>query len=103
MATFKVGDRVKVVSGGDGQERQALGTCGTVIGLPGPAGLYEVRMDIGLTNRGFDWLWWPHELAPLTDPKADEFIESLKKLKPLHEEPRVVHQLQAAWNKVLGA
>ena len=29
-----------------------------------------------------------YSLAPLTDPKADEFIDSIKKLKP-YEEPKV--------------
>jgi hypothetical protein len=33
------------------------------------------------------WLWHAHELAPLTDPKADEFIERVKKWKP---EPEIV-------------
>jgi hypothetical protein len=37
--------------------------------------------------------WWfaPEALAPLTDPKADAFIEGIKKLKP-YEEPKVVKE-----------
>lgn len=80
MATFRVGQRVRCIS-------YPL-NCSSLIGREGmvdhfAAEYVEVRFD-GITspasggNGCFAML--PSELAPLTDPLADAFIEFLKKL-----------------------
>jgi hypothetical protein len=98
MAMFKVGQRVKVVGHVlEPGNMDFRGLCGTVLG-------HESDYNLGLTvvveldgKRSFGgYCFAPEELAPLTDPKADEFIESIKKLKPLHEEPKVQRTKQDA-------
>ena len=91
MATFKVGQRVRIVQhifvpqAGGKAYPDAVGREATILRL--------------CLQRPFDWviqidnipgeaLAQNAELAPLTDPGADAFIESLKKLKH-YEEPRV--------------
>jgi hypothetical protein len=102
MATFKVGQRVKVVSveGAITQaDLEALGKEGVIVAL-GPVrcgGIlssidreYNVRLEgVSVTpNYGFDAC----HLAPLTDPKADAFIERIKNLKPYEEPTRNPYQ-----------
>jgi hypothetical protein len=89
MATFKVGDRVRVVNISDPgkspspRDMLLLGREGVIVGLgPVETGLfsrwrraYEVKLDgDAIAEYGFD----AHHLAPLTDPKADAFVESLR-------------------------
>ena len=92
MANFKVGQRVRVIAVHQDvvkREDHLIGREGCITAycpdyvrhgrwLP-----WEVRLDGGLLC-GFA----AHHLAPLTDPKADEFIERIKNLKP-YEEPLV--------------
>ena len=79
MATFKVGQRVRVIKHYVGLvpfDVAHLGKEGVVINvsphLPYP---YWVALDSGIVH-----YFAAEELTPLTDPKADEFIARLKKL-----------------------
>lgn len=97
MATFKVGQRVKKIrhrlpSEPDYDPRQVyivpLGHEGTVLG-------YAADGDVRVTFDNFQLPSWadcvecrPGQLAPLTDPLADAFVASIKRLKP-YEEPKV--------------
>jgi hypothetical protein len=83
MATFKVGQRVKVVSCAPGKEYW-LGHETTIIGLPGSVPDYPLRYKLSSAPA-----WCGHYdyacasadvLAPLTDPGADAFMERIKKL-----------------------
>lgn len=91
MANFKVGQRVRVIEPRSihyGKEGSVMGfSTGPFFSninggafMHGP--FYRVRIDgYGeLTRNGRRLCFPPHSLAPLTDPKADAFIESLKKL-----------------------
>ena len=100
MATFKVGQRVKIVSlaGWDPGETGGppLGAEGIVVEVDCGCWRYIVDMPGYLhqptdmeqqTHWGFDG----PELAPLTDPGADAFLERIRKLKP-YDEPKVEHE-----------
>lgn len=104
MATFKVGQRVRItdISNRDLCPNFAADVIGRhgVIEEERPSGDYFNRWvvryygppardanEFGPNRAAFRSC----DLAPLTDPKADEFIESLKKLKP-YEEPVVAAQ-----------
>jgi hypothetical protein len=88
MATFKVGQRVRVIAH-YGDEPAPKG------GWIGREGIVIARRWRGIFSGwrwylnlgGFEWYFHDAELAPLTDPKADEFIEAVKKWKP---EPEIV-------------
>ncbi len=88
MSAFKVGQRVRVVGQDEGSVTWwgcVRGREATIVAIP-----FENR-DCGIEIEGDTRTWRAdfHRLAPLTDPKADAFIESIKKLKP-YEEPVVV-------------
>lgn len=98
MAVFKVGQRVRKVASMHKRDfslidpkspvRVPLGALGTVMRLRDD-GAYSVAFDNYKGIAG-DTGWFrqmDYCLAPLTDPKADEFIERLKKLG---KEPRIV-------------
>lgn len=96
MATFSMGQRVRMLPTIDND----WGDEGTVTGFyygPWDAPRFEgycvmVKADhhrSGDPRWDNDWCCHPRDLAPLTDPKAERFIESIKKLKP-YEEPKVV-------------
>lgn len=92
MATFRVGQRVKYVSGI--LPRHPIGSEGTVVAVPA----IELQSGDGGVSVKFDSDHAPgyshvrsSSVVPLTDPKADAFIESLKKLKP-YEEPKVLKE-----------
>jgi hypothetical protein len=78
MATFKVGQRVKMI---DGAYRYvACGAEGTVTIFPHALDdevcvTTDQRFYDELGNHSCSWYFRPHQLAPLTDPKADAFIE----------------------------
>jgi hypothetical protein len=86
MATFKVGQRVKRVV--DPMTDPVLLRTDVPLGSTGVVN--------GLDRDGDCFVMWDHAgqqrlvfastIAPLTDSKADAFIESLKRLKP-YEEP----------------
>lgn len=86
MATFKVGQRVKVVSAYWAHELIGLeGVIAPDWDSPPPPGWHNVTL--GVPNAGgYDswarpgWQFASHHLAPLTDPKADAFIERIKRL-----------------------
>lgn len=86
---FKVGDRVRIVYHG-----KHFGKCGTIwrigegmwakgCGVVDPDAIgHDVDVDgYGrLSANGFLISYLSHNLRPLTDPKADEFIERIKQL-----------------------
>lgn len=89
MASFKVGQRVRIVS--------AQGWDSGVPTTPSPVGLEGIVVEVGagaweygveihaLRHNPTDfapnvWGFDTHNLAPLTDPAADQFIERMKKL-----------------------
>ena len=72
MATFHVGQRVKRI--GEGMFIP-LGSEGTIIS-PVYDGLCQWRVAFDGLH---EWNCVQENLAPLTDPKADEFIERIKK------------------------
>lgn len=88
---FRAGQRVRRVrSGGEDPSLHLipLGATGTVASASFVIGITEfvhVNWDVALPE-DFGYVF-PWTLAPLTDPKADEFIESLKKLS---EEPLIL-------------
>lgn len=92
MTTFRVGQRVRIVWLGGAAARRAsdvLGREGTITAIPSawhPRAECDVEIDgapavaYGYEDR--PWAALFVNLAPLTDPKADAFIESVKKWKP---------------------
>lgn len=90
MATFKVGDRVRVawLHQHSRPSRVRLGMTGTIVATDGglmPSGWraeWRVVLDQIKSDFSFDgaFFFQSAHLAPLTDPKADAFIEGLKKL-----------------------
>lgn len=107
MATFKVGQRVRVVTPGCCPE--AFRKEATILSLPGShpnpgfRDCYGVNVD-GLEPPFFAALgrYWgaAYCFEPLTDPKADAFIERIKKLKP-YDEP-VVTEREREWDRLVG-
>ena len=94
MATFKVGQRVKYVSG---ILRVPVGTEGTV---RGPcwmfAGDYRVLFD-GYPSSHQSATWGGNGIfyCPLTDPAADAFLARMKKLgkEPINDAPKVTERI----------
>ena len=84
MATFKVGQRVRIVAQSPNSTGSYVGEEGTIVGAYDGQRDWIVEFgkwmheptDIAETQGVF----FNFELAPLTDPKADEFIARLKKL-----------------------
>src|SRR5688572_12692439 len=100
MATFKVGQRVRIVGDSQhfGMEGVVMGTqtfeetyCVSTGQRFKPDWCYPVAIPGSRSPRA-DGLWWKaaHEMRPLTDPYASSFIERVKTWGPLHEEPKVV-------------
>ena len=88
MATFRVGDKVrKIAPPIDGVNHVPMGAEGVITGpgLPMSTGVTYYEASFGPRLTGMNMAEF--QLAPLTDPKADEFIERVKKWKP---EPEVV-------------
>lgn len=89
MATFYVGQRVRLISHfgipyrRPGVQTVPVGTEGVIVG-----GAYihsvtrELVYSVDFAGHGFTRACCPESLAPLTDPKADQFIEWVKKIKP---------------------
>jgi hypothetical protein len=84
MATFKVGQRCKYVSGLL-SPKLPIGAEGTVAGFNSFG--YTVNFD--LYEDG--WEVYSTSIAPLTDPGADAFIERIKRLgrEPINDAPKV--------------
>ena len=96
MAQFHVGQRVRVIvhqKAGTGAD--PFGHEGVIVSGGNIIWEYLVRLPIEtLPSGGFpvnEWLFQAHELVPLTDPAADRFIESIKKLgrEPINDAPKV--------------
>jgi hypothetical protein len=101
MATFKDGQRVRGVATLRpehmplcGDKRGRLGMLGTVVHIPGVrciADYFVVWDDLKSKFTQGAYAMYAYQLAPLDDPKADAFIEGLKKLarepQPAHEPP----------------
>lgn len=93
MTTFRVGQRVRIVNHRDrpkflNKEATVAAIPGVNAAFPDHYGLYVDGIPPVDCHMG---MWWASSeyLAPLTDPAADAFLESIKKLKP-YEEPLVV-------------
>lgn len=108
---FKIGQRVRFVGGPTKagrrfyDEAKAVGLEG-VITRAGNIFDWVVRYDslyypggTLLPNEGFADSC---QLAPLTDPKADEFMERIKNLKPYEEPvaPAVVFERMAEYERI---
>lgn len=92
MAIFKVGQRVRIkcaMSKLNGREGRIIASRTIMFRVQdNRAGkCWHVTVDDhGPTGEnGFPLTYFNDELLPLTDPKADEFIEGIKKLRPLHD------------------
>ena len=88
MATFKVGQRVRVMRQTNAIRDGVLAGREGVIVLKGGHGSltdrdWTVELPGTLNSRGTSvWCFNSDQLAPLTDPKADAFIEQVKRWKP---------------------
>ena len=88
MANFKVGQRVRIIKSVGGRHDGVEATILTPLRMErsracGFHAAHRIAIDgVGSFNpvTGLPWGEPPEWLAPLTDPKADAFIESLKKL-----------------------
>lgn len=107
MATFKVGQRVRVINPERGWESMS-GLQGIVTSTDPsnfvrslkPPYDYGVTLDRAVetfTGPSASFKFYAWELAPLTDPKADAFIEKLKKLgsEPLPLTPAELDRIMA--------
>jgi hypothetical protein len=90
MATFKVGQRVRLVSATfTSPAIDFVGREATIVAIPSRNGERDCSIDIdGADARQFGSKFPSFNcsfarLAPLTDPKADAFLESIRQLKPL--------------------
>lgn len=126
MATFSIGQRVRIIGPADGSS-SLVGREATIYDIHRPPGFVERLFG----ERGPRWsdealahsvhpketayllnvdghgryasMFWPfgvigfpaYWLAPLDDPKADAFVEAIKKLKP-YEEPKVERERAGA-------
>lgn len=95
MSAFKVGDKVRV-------RKDAAIVAPNCLDVPGAEGVLlrpygcSAEWVVSVPTHPYPEVIIPEEyLAPLTDPKAEAFIEQLKKLKPLHEEPLVKRTVEA--------
>lgn len=81
MATFKPGQRVLVVKDRDYTPCRKEGeVLRHAYGDSYSVQIFELN----------DWYNVPAgSMVPLVDPAADAFLEGIRKLKPLHEEPKV--------------
>lgn len=90
---YKVGQRVRVVHA---IETKLIGLEGVIVRFddlpPKPESCWIVRLPVSFSAPGRladdEWCFRPCDIAPLTDPKAEAFLESIKRLKP-YEEPLV--------------
>lgn len=99
MATFKVGQEVRFARGVKPAYKNLIGKTGRIAAVPGEfcpdesfGGPFhwDCRVDLAGGWAGTNCMF--SELEPATDPKADAFLEAIRKLKPLHEEPKVERQ-----------
>lgn len=85
---FKVGQRVKRIANprllNADNTTMPVGMTGVVVARADHTGHIPVLPD-GFLGR--PWGCEPETLAPLTDPKAEAFLESIRKMKP-YSEPR---------------
>lgn len=84
MAKFKVGDKARIIDAPDMKKKHWIGCEVTILQLPGwLAGDPDHYQISRPTTEMEDWPAYSapaRHLAPLTDPKADEFIARLEKL-----------------------
>jgi hypothetical protein len=94
MATFKVGQRVKVVSCIPGNEIW-IGWETTIAGLPGSVASFPLWYELssGPVPKDADqkYIASANSLAPLINPGADAFIERIKRIcrEPINDAPKV--------------
>lgn len=107
VATFKVGQRVRITTDG-GLPQCKAGAEGTIKTLnlrtEAPWGMCHAVVVDGVHSWHVSGCWCIPIifLAPLTDPKTDAFIESLKKLgrepKPLEVVETLSHRSPLVWS-----
>jgi hypothetical protein len=95
MAKFRVGQKVRLIAYKAGDLREVpLRAEGVIVkrGTLTATGPCDFSVDFAaFGKRGCNAC----QLAPLTDPKADAFLESMRKMKP-YEEPTVERGFQMA-------
>jgi len=98
MATFRVGDRARLVNcenAGNPAFRGCSGDEVAILALPGCNPIwpdeYEITRPASYTSYGGFFYAPAYHLAPLTDPGADAFLARLKKLgsEPVNDAPKV--------------
>lgn len=99
MATLKVGMRVRIV-GVDRHDSNAvrtLGHTGTITHAFRHGYQWAVEVDdVPAPGEYAFWAYHTHQLAPLTDPRAEEFIAKLKKLgnEPVPLTPKQMEEVR---------
>lgn len=91
MATFKVGDRVRIVNA-YGCHRPVIGQAGVITNSFTHHNFFpHLKYDWqALLDDGEPFVGPADHFAPLTDPKADAFLEKMRKLKPYVEREPVL-------------
>jgi hypothetical protein len=87
MATYRIGQRCKMVNCENAPNPRARECNGDEVGILGLPGMdedfpndYEITRPAHLRGGGERFFSPPHYLTPLLDPRADEFIARLEKL-----------------------
>lgn len=80
---MKIGDRVRFVRGAAPAWEPLIGREGRIVGLGNNPGYvidfrWDCHVNFGEPDSGVNCLF--AELEPITDPKAEQFIERIKKL-----------------------
>lgn len=90
MATFKVGQRVRIVACDGPSAAYLVGVEGVITQIPSTfikadCVVHEAGNKIGIACNF-------HHLTPLTDPGADAFMERMRRLgrEPVSDAPKVV-------------
>ena len=89
MAAFRIGQRVRIVSATPPEGNKYIGMQGVIVGPYWGGRDWVVEFGRFMhqpTNLPpSQGCFFTHDLAPLTDPKADQFIENIKRLKPYED------------------
>jgi hypothetical protein len=80
MATFKVGQRVRIVAQGDDSQRlwgRVIGREGVVVLLVHPR--YHDKLAVRIDGDAHEyWGFRASSLAPLTDPGCESFLQAMR-------------------------
>ena len=93
MATFKVGQRVRIVR----QSPDTVIVWGTVLGREATVTKIGGQFDCFIVpdGDGHEWEASFASIAPLVDPAADAFLARMKKLgkEPINDAPKVTERI----------